>query len=199
MKRNEFLFELDKELEGLPQQVRSEMLRDYDEHFGSGLEQGRTEAEIAESLGDPHILGRELKSQYVGGSVYNAPPPRRPSFSIMHSLFMTLGLGMFNLIFVLGPYLGLAGILIGLWAAAFGLSLSGVVVLIVSVFPFIGDAHLLFTDSGLSFMTITTGSVALTALGLLFGIGCWYVTKAYFKLTVKYLSWNFKRIIGRRY
>lgn len=225
MNKREYLSILDQAMEGLPYSIRNEILADYAEHFRSGLELGRTEEDIAESLGDPLMIASDLKRQYPpeGGASfeygpppeYNAPPgygshseydphPEygqrpMPRFSLMGALWRTFWLGMMNLIFVLGPYLALAGVLIGMWCAALGLSLGGVAGIGVLFLSGLSSFHRFFTGSGLSFLTVVTGSVFVSSLGVLLGIGCWYVTKWFFRLTGRYASWNLKMIVGRRY
>lgn len=66
MTRNEFLTELDRYLVTLDQGERAGIMIDYIELFRVETENGKTEAEIAESLGSPHdvaakILGGEYQ------------------------------------------------------------------------------------------------------------------------------------------
>jgi len=231
MNKREYLGILDQAMEGLPYNIRNEILADYAEHFRLGLEMGRTEEDIAESLGDPLLIASDLKRQYppehgasseygpssgYGSSFeYDAPPEydtppqygqrpeygRRamPPFSLMGALWRTFWLGMMNVIFVLGPYLAFVGVLIGFWGAALGLSLGGVAgigALLVSWMPF---THTFVTVSSLSFFTIVTGSVFISSMGVLLGIGCWKTTKWFIRMSVRYASWNLRVITGRRY
>lgn len=195
MKKNEYLSKLNQALEDLPYTVRVDLMRDYEEHFAVGLEQGRTEEEIAESLGDPYLIAREFKSQ----TRYASNRSKQPTFNVLRAIGMTFVLGLMNCIFVLGPYLAVAGIILGFWGIALGLGLSGIAAIGLMLFSIISFAHRYLMDMGLSFMTIVSGSVFCSSLGVLFGIGCWYASKAFVSLTVKYVSWNFKTIIGRRF
>lgn len=63
MTRNEFLTELDRYLVTLDQGERADIISDYEEHFRVGLENGKTEAEIAASLGSPY----DVASQFLDG------------------------------------------------------------------------------------------------------------------------------------
>jgi uncharacterized membrane protein len=102
---------------------------------------------------------------------------------------------LFNLIFVAGPYVGLLGTLIGLFAAAFAVTISGLAMALAFLFaPFFPE----FINVMDSFSTVTMLSIGVgtTALGLLFIIGVCYLSKYFYLLTKKYIKWNIKVIKG---
>ena len=63
MTRTEFLDTLHRRLAGLPQAEIDDVMADYAAHFAEGMAAGRSEAEIAEALGDPLRLARELRAE----------------------------------------------------------------------------------------------------------------------------------------
>jgi uncharacterized membrane protein len=63
MTRTEFLDTLHRRLAGLPQAEIDDVMADYAAHFAEGVAAGRSEAEIAEALGDPLRLARELRAE----------------------------------------------------------------------------------------------------------------------------------------
>ncbi|HTR85914.1 MAG TPA: DUF1700 domain-containing protein [Reyranella sp.] len=63
MTRLEFLDILRQRLAGLPPREIDELVGDYASHFADGMAAGRSEAEIAEALGDPVRLARELRAE----------------------------------------------------------------------------------------------------------------------------------------
>ncbi|MFD1179272.1 hypothetical protein ACFQ3W_23665 [Paenibacillus puldeungensis] len=66
MNRMEFMAILEANLSALPPEERGELLEDYEAHFSIGLENGKTELEIAQELGDPVELAKEaLGNRYV--------------------------------------------------------------------------------------------------------------------------------------
>lgn len=66
MNRMEFIALLETNLSALPPEERAELLEDYEAHFSIGLENGKTEQEIAQELGDPVELAKEaLGNRYV--------------------------------------------------------------------------------------------------------------------------------------
>lgn len=196
MNKTDYLTILDEKLQVLPHKERYDILGDYVDHFRSGIAQGRTEEEIAASLGDPYWIADDLIRQYAPPP---PPMPERPPFSLFRALWMTCVMGLFNVIFVLGPYIAVAGTLVGLWAAAFGLGFSGIAAIGIMLFSTVSNAFRYMMDSGLSLVTLTAGSVLVSSMGILLGIGCWYMSKGFLRLTARYISWNFKTIIGRRY
>jgi uncharacterized membrane protein len=63
MSRGPFLARLRQGLHGLPPEEIHEIAADYEAHFTDALEAGRSEADVAASLGDPLQLGRELRME----------------------------------------------------------------------------------------------------------------------------------------
>lgn len=97
--KKEFMEKLDMVLTNIPKDEKKEILRDYEDHFEIGLEKGRTEEEIAESLGDPASIAKSITAEY---SITRAK--REPSIqNIFGAIITVTGLGLFNLIFVLTP------------------------------------------------------------------------------------------------
>jgi hypothetical protein len=86
MNRAEFLARLQRGLVGLPTITANEIVADYESHFADGAAAGRTEAQVAEALGDPDRLARELKAEasakrwgqeQTASSAAGAVPPGR--------------------------------------------------------------------------------------------------------------------------
>ena len=63
MTKNQFLKILRSSLPGVSHEQVSEVVADYEEYFRDGLASGRSEAEIAEGLGDPAKIARELRCE----------------------------------------------------------------------------------------------------------------------------------------
>mgnify|MGYP001807681833 CR=1 FL=1 len=63
MTKSEFLDTLRRRLAGLPRAEIDDLVGDYATHFTDGMAAGRSEAEIAEALGDPIRLARELRAE----------------------------------------------------------------------------------------------------------------------------------------
>jgi uncharacterized membrane protein len=132
MTRSEFLEQLRRGLSGMPQAAVDDIVFDYDTHFSDALAAGRTEADVAAALGDPGRLARELRAE-AGMKSWEAN--KTPS-SATSAIFGILGLGALDILILLPMLSGVAGTLVGLFAAAIGLFVVGGVVFAVG--PFMG-------------------------------------------------------------
>jgi len=101
MTRNEFLGQLRGGLAGLRPQDLTDIIADYDAHFDEGLAHGRTEADIAQSLGDPKRLARELRAEAQVRAWEQKPTPAN-FFAV---LFAFIGLAALDFV-VMIPLLG---------------------------------------------------------------------------------------------
>ena len=63
MTRNEFIRRLKRGLSGLPAADQDEVVADYEAHFDAGAAEGRSDVEVAEALGNPSRLARELRDR----------------------------------------------------------------------------------------------------------------------------------------
>jgi uncharacterized membrane protein len=63
MTRGLFITRLRQGLTGLPEEEINEIVTDYQAHFSDALAAGRSETDVAASLGDPLKLGQELKTE----------------------------------------------------------------------------------------------------------------------------------------
>ncbi|UJF33181.1 HAAS signaling domain-containing protein [Paenibacillus hexagrammi] len=145
-----------------------------------------------------------IPSQYAGGSQgpQTAPPP--PPHSVptythippyphavkaetgIKAIIVSIALGFFNLIFVVGPWFGLFGTLIGLFAAGFALLVA----------PVIGVVATLWGSSGEDMRLIVFAMLACFGLGLILTSASTWLFHWFFKLTGSYIRFNAKLIKG---
>jgi len=187
MNKHEFLKIYKDQLKGIPEKDIQELLYDYEEHFSVGINEGRVEEEIAKSLGNPKSLAKEMKANYMISKV-------EESFTVgnlFQALFATLGLGFFNLVFILGPFIGIAASLFALLVTGVALIGSGIFVAVASFFPDFFDTVPSLT------LGILVG-IALASFGALWTIGSLYLNKWFYLLTIKYLKFNLNIIVNRR-
>src|SRR5512136_1889363 len=98
----EFIRILRSRLEGtLPQEELEDIVSDYAEHFRIGKANGRTDEELWRSLGSPEDVAREIRIMHLVKKAENV----RSCRNIFHAVVATLGLGLFNLVFVLVPFI----------------------------------------------------------------------------------------------
>ena len=124
MTKQGFLEQLKGSLKGISSGEVNDILADYEEHFAAGATGGKSEEEIAGALGNPKTIGRSYR---VDAALKRDKPQLRGVFS---AVFASVSLGFFNIVFVLGPFLALAAVLIALWAAAFAVGIAGIAVIL---------------------------------------------------------------------
>jgi uncharacterized membrane protein len=101
MTRLEFLDTLRRRLAGLPPAEIDDLVADYATHFADGMAAGRSEAEIAQALGDPIRLARELRAE----AGFRRWETERTPASFFAVLFGFLALVAVDFVFLL-PLLG---------------------------------------------------------------------------------------------
>lgn len=183
MNKQEFMSRLSNALQNLPDGEKGDILYDYEEHFRIAAEKGKTEEEAAESLGNPETIAKG----YRANAAINKAESNKSVKHITKAVFSVLGLGFINLVFVLGPYLGICGALFGLFAASIGVTAAGIVGVIASIFaPLLpGIVNIPFNQGAAIFLMVGLG-----CLGILMIIGCSYLAKLLYIATIKYLKFN---------
>jgi uncharacterized membrane protein len=158
MTKSEFLDTLRRRLAGMPPSEIDELIADYATHFADGMAAGRSEADIAQALGDPMRLARELRAE----AGFRRWETERTPASFFAVLFGFLALVAVDFVFLL-PLLGglvlftlIAGVvLIALCVA--GLVLLAKLLSWDGLFAF----HLTRTLSGLGLLGVGIGGGAL--------------------------------------
>lgn len=200
MNKNEYLEKLDILLESLPYDERRDIMYDYEEHFKSGLSDGKTEEEISNELGDPETIAagyipnlhtREKKN-YSTNTSSTTTYTRNGS---QYSIGILIGVIFFNLIMI-GFFIALWAVLAAFFIVGIALVLSGVVILIVSVFKspmiYVSIPFDVITHPFLGFLFF----IFIGSAGGLIIIGTIMLMKLYANFTTKYIEWN-KRIVRR--
>lgn len=179
----EFIRVLSQGLQGMTQSEINDILYDYEEHFEVGLSRGKTQKEIINELGNPNNIAKSYKASSKVKEADSNPSTK----NLFKALLTAIGLGFFNLIFVLGPFLLLGGLLLGLYGISIGFIIGG-------VSSFFGTVAMPFFPNSINIsvspvISLSIG-VGLTALGLLALIASFYLTKLFYNGIIKYLGWN---------
>jgi uncharacterized membrane protein len=114
MTREAFIARLREGLRGLPPHTVADIIADYETHFADGLAAGRSEAEVADALGDPGRLAREVRAE-IGLKRWEEE--RSPS-GAASALLAVLGLGALDLFILLPILMAIGGTLFGVGVAA---------------------------------------------------------------------------------
>lgn len=191
-KKGEFMDALRHYLSDFSNVEKEEILYDYEEHFRIGMESGKTEDELIKELGSP----RDIAAQYrnTDDNVINDNKVNSNQ-SIGGSIGIFIALAFFNLVFVLGPYLGIVATLIGMCCGAIATLIGGLGIIIgiilIPIFP-----GLVSIPNGIPEVSIFLVGIGTIALGILFCIGMFYLIRFFVEITVKYVKWNIKTIKG---
>lgn len=181
MGKNEFLKRLENYLSKVPEHDRKDMLYDFEEHFTMGRENGKTEEEVVLELGDPQLIAKDLIADYritTAEKDHSVP-------NITRAMVATISLSFFNIVFLLGP-------IIGLIAAYFGFCVSAVIMTIAPLLAVFQAILFGFNDFMLQFFV----SIILCALGLLLSVAMIKIGKLFYNIILRYIKFNVKVIKG---
>ncbi|MBF9016891.1 MULTISPECIES: HAAS domain-containing protein [unclassified Oceanispirochaeta] len=193
MTEKQFIKILKQNLKGLSEEDQIEILSDYNEHFLLGKESGKDEEEICISLGDPAQIGKNSRVELL----MDKAEQESAAGNVFKAVVASFSLGFFNIVFVLGPYLGLAGVMIGLWGTSVSLMLSGLICSLAVIFRPLILIFIPFMTYPVGFginLALFLAGIALFSLGSLAVIGMTKISKLFYRGTVKYLQSNLKII-----
>ena len=178
MNKTEYLTKLTNEVGHMPYGDVKDIIQSIEEHFDEGMGEGRSEEEIAESLGDPKELAMEFKDGAKFKQIikkrkmsdnFKGPDGRGRIFVIVFNAFVGIEMWFVLLAAIVAAFMFLAGD-----CAVIGLILAGLITgtLMEYIIPFI-------------FLVLTLICVAVFLVVLLFlGI------KYYAKGLKAYIRWN---------
>ena len=129
MTRAQFLDQLRYGLAGLPPQDLNDIIADYSAHFDEGQAHGRSEEDVAQSLGDPKRLARELRAEAQVRAWEQKPTPGN-FFAV---LFAFVGLAAIDFVIML-PLLGWLALFAFITVlACIGLVIGGIAALVAAL------------------------------------------------------------------
>jgi uncharacterized membrane protein len=191
--KNEYLNKLDLLLESLPYEERRDIMYDYEEHFKSGIEDGKTEEDIINKLGAPEIIaGQYITTLEKASKNSNIPSDN----STVGSIVILVGLVFLDIILI--P-LGIAiwALLLCFFVTGIAFVFSGIVCVIVSIFkapiPYISIPY--YSIISYPILGILT-SIFVISTGSLIILGTIYLYNKYIIINYKYINWN-KQIFRR--
>lgn len=199
MDKNSFLKRLDERLRFLAEAERKDIIYDYEEHINAAIENGENETEVIEKLGSPELIARQFNATQ---SIKNAEQ-NKTTGNMLRAVFATMGLGIFNL-FLIGPFFGLLGCLIGFYGAAFGITLGGLVSAAIGMYGLLGGnvEQFIHLGNAVSYnvdvfsMGIVGLGIFLTSIGGLIAVFSIWATRWFYKVTIAYLKLNLNVIKG---
>lgn len=179
MNKEQFLKQLNASLTRLSLEERKDILQDYEEYFEIGMEEGKSEQEISKSLGNPKQISKELMATYHLGQVEQTTS----AGNVMRAVWAVIGLGFFNLVIVLGPFIALIGVVIAGWVSAIAFILAPLGALFNLVLGNFQLFDLFF-------------ALGLCGIGIFIAMGMFVATSALTKGFIRYLKFNASLVKG---
>ncbi|MFC7679492.1 DUF1700 domain-containing protein [Paenibacillus sp. GCM10028914] len=180
MNKKQFLSILETRLRPLQPDERNELLNDVESHFQFGLQNGRTEEEIARELGDPFEIAREA----LGVRITDTPVLNQREHGALGRIF--IGIGLFFCGLVAFPFLialCTGGVALAVGSAATILS----PILVLLDYLYNGTYYPAKLFMSISFIGV---GILLTYVVRWVFIGLWVMIRGYFK-------WNIHMLKGR--
>ncbi|MEK4009889.1 DUF1700 domain-containing protein [Peribacillus sp. FSL M8-0224] len=179
MNKEQFIKQLNASLTRLSLEEREDILQDYEEYFEIGMEEGKSEQEISKSLGNPKQISKELMATYHLGQVEQTTS----ASNVMRAVWAVIGLGFFNLVIVLGPFIALIGVVIAGWVSAIAFILAPLGALFNLVLGNFQLFDLFF-------------ALGLCGIGIFIAMGMFVATSALTKGFIRYLKFNASLVKG---
>ncbi|MED3481740.1 DUF1700 domain-containing protein [Bacillus toyonensis] len=179
MNKNEFLKKLSSALKNIPNSEKKDIISEYETHFISGKQEGKSEEEISKDLGNPTTIAKEINVTYVINNADN----KRNLQNIITAIFSVMSLSFLNFIFIICALFLLILLLPILLALVIATPLLIVSPILLIVVGFIKGFHQIhFSDVYSVFIGFFIGLIIA-------GIS-YFALKHLYSLLVKYLKWN---------
>ena len=155
-----------------------------------GVAAGRNEDDIADALGEPRSIGRE----YAALSFVRRAEEVPSAEGLSRAVVATVGLGLFNLLVVLLPFILLIFLLALILVIGFSLTCSGPFLTGYAVLELIGVIRIGMPVPPVAGIFYGFG---LTSSGLLLIVSDFWLVRTFYRLGIRYLKWNIAVISGR--
>ncbi|NQZ84094.1 MAG: DUF1700 domain-containing protein [Nanoarchaeales archaeon] len=185
MNKKDFINKLEQNLTHLSKIEIDEILFDYNEHFDAAKENGLTDKQIVKKLGNPKTIAKHIKANDLI-EIAQAKPSLN---SFLLAILSILGLGFFNLVFVVGPLFFMTGALL---FALFWI-LMAIFAPFVIFFVVLGG----FAKLGIPLHYGMIFGLGVSVGGVFLIIVWTYLVKFIFKLILRYLKFNISLITRR--
>lgn len=190
MNKEGFLESLKRNLKNIPEEDLVEILRDYEEHISTGLKNGREEAELMKSLGDPADIARQINADYH----IKKAETKTSTANILRAIYASAGMGILNLLFILPLSIMLLLLLFLLYVIPFLLIMGSNMILIACVASILIPDYFAeisgFVISLPELVGVFFMNLGFASLGYLFLIGAYHITEFLYGLVLRYLKFN---------
>lgn len=182
MNKDYYLKLLKRYLGHINNDEKQDILNEYETHFYSGKQEGKSEEQISQELGNPKSIAKELRAT---AAVERAKSNSSIS-NIFSAIIAVMGLSLFNFFIILFPAVMIFFAIVSL--ILFTISMLGAPIMLIVKGFIDGFSSIILYDV---FMA-----------GLMFGIGLMvvvitiYIIKWIYIMIVKYLKWNVSVVKG---
>lgn len=197
MNEQGFIREMQSALGGLSHDQREDILAEYRSHFFEGKERGKTEEEIAQSLGEPRAVARAYLAEYHFQAFRSPAPGQSMGTSVSHlvrAVFVTFSLLFFNFFLMLIPVLLYTVFISVFWILLGSLIFVGLAFLMVAI---VGGSDSFILSDISSQLAVGFYSLAAVAAGSLGVIGLFYITRGSVRALMKYIRLNINLATAR--
>ena len=194
MKQQDFLNKLESSLTSLDEKDKQDILDDFRQHFKEGLEQGKTEEEIATLLGNPDEIVKQFTSENSNEETVKQESKKEKQTIPTNRIFLFIALMFLNVCIVIPLMCAGAGVLFSLYGVVACLIIASVLIVLVSILSMFGIALLLggmWLPVALAFL-----GVGLLSLGILSILGLIQLTKLSYKFVCKYTMYHINIVKG---
>jgi uncharacterized membrane protein len=203
MTKQQFLAELARELQRIPESERRDILRDYEEYFIDAAQAGRSDTEVITTLGNPTQIAQQLIADR------HVKPVTHPStlWSKLKYAVALVCLITVNVVILLGPLLAVATAAIYVWGFSIALAVAPIVYLSVlrfdmpiydslSIYALMQAIPMPLHLQGILLRVGGFASLVIGGIGILICITLFYFTRWCIRLIKKYLDANVTLIRG---
>ncbi len=179
MNKDVFLSRLESSLgEDIDAEEKKDILFEYRQYFSQGLMNGASEEEIARSLDDPLKIAKRVKATVM----IRRAETNTLNGKLFRVILATCNLSLFNRMYILWSFLGLVGVLFGLFITGISVSFAGLVLLMGA---FLEPVYPWFLDIPVEPFVSISQSLGITVLGV-----CWTM------VITKLIKWAYKKVIN---
>ena len=191
MTKDEFLKELEKELNFLTDLEKREVLEDQDEFIREAVSQGRSEEEVVRSLGSAKSFAEAVRLEHKIKRIQDAPDTWSSVKESLTATGVLFGLMPLSLLLLFGPGLVILSFLFSWLTVSLSILIPSSLFFLLSFFVFFFGFGI-FEFLGVFFLSLGFLLGSLASLALLFSL-----VKFVVGLFVRYLKWNISLVKGR--
>ncbi|HZJ84703.1 MAG TPA: DUF1700 domain-containing protein [Syntrophomonadaceae bacterium] len=190
MNKSDFLQNLAGLLQGLPPDIRENVINHYDELISAAIAEGQNEKEIVTQIGVPKSIANYHVAEYLLETAQrNLTTP-----NFLKVVVATMRLGISNFALLIFPLLGIAGAYIALVGMSFAALIAAISLLIgqfVKPFAFLSvKVPIFFYESTVVSIATFFLAIGLIAFGLLFLIGTYILLRIFYHGTLRHLRFH---------